>query len=191
MRRYAMTSVRMALVTLLLLGAAYPMLVTGLAQGLLPRQAGGSVVVVNGVVIGSELIGQRFASEHYFHPRPSAAGEQGYDPRSSGASNLAPTSRALVERVRSDVASATASNPGLAAGRVPVDMVTASGSGLDPDITRASAYAQVPRVAGARGMTEAEVRRIVDGATSGRQLGFLGEERVNVLRLNLALDVAR
>jgi potassium-transporting ATPase KdpC subunit len=187
MRRYAIVSVRMALVTLVFLGLVYPLAMTGLAQIAFPGKANGSVVRdANGTVVGSALVGQRFTSDRYFHGRPS---ESGYDGTVSGASNLAPTSRSLVSRVASEVAHARADNPGL--GAVPVDMVTASGSGLDPDITIANALAQLPRVAHARGMTEAAVRRIVDRNVIPRQFSFLGEPRINVLQLNLDLDSAR
>lgn len=188
--RNAIVAVRVALVTLVVLGLAYPLLMTGAAQVLFPYQANGSLIASGGTKIGSALVGQAFAGARYFHGRPSAAGK-GYDGTASGASNLAPTAKALVERVRSDVASAIVENPGLELGAVPVDMVTASGSGLDPDITLANAYAQVARVAAARGMTVAAVRRIVEGVTEPRQFGLFGEARVNVLRVNLALDVNR
>jgi len=138
-------------------------------------------------VVGSSLIGQQFALPEYFHPRPSAAGT-GYDGTASGGSNLGPTSRALAQRVRADVARLTKQEPGLRPGRVPADMATASASGLDPDITLASAEAQVARVAEARGISQYEVRRIIRSVQSDRQFGLLGEPRVNVLRLNLALD---
>jgi K+-transporting ATPase ATPase C chain len=192
MNRYVIASIRMALVTLVVLGLAYPLAMTGIAQVAFPAQANGSLVKApDGTVIGSWLIGQNFTDAKYFHGRPSAAGSDGYDPSASGASNLAPTSKALVDAVTSRVASAVAENPGLTSGKVPVDMVTASGSGLDPDITLANAYAQVARVAAARGMTEAAVRAMVDATTTGRQFGVLGEQFVNVLRLNLALDAAK
>jgi potassium-transporting ATPase KdpC subunit len=192
MRRYAIVAVRMALVTLVLLGVVYPLVMTGVAQIAFPRQANGSLVRdTGGRVVGSELIGQRFSDARHFHGRPSAAGKDGYDAASSGASNLAPTSRELRARVAAGVAAAVAENPGLTAGRVPVDMVTTSGSGLDPDITPANAFAQIPRVAAARGMTEDAVRRIVERNVTPRQFGFLGEARVNVLRLNLDLDGVR
>jgi K+-transporting ATPase ATPase C chain len=165
---------------------------TGAAQVLMPSQSNGSLVrSADGTIVGSMLIGQNFTDAKYFHGRPSAAGADGYDPSASGASNLAPTSKALVDAVTSRVASAVAENPGLVAGKVPVDMVTASGSGLDPDITLANAYAQATRVATARGMSDASVRGLVDANVTGRDLGILGEPRVNVLRLNLALDAAK
>lgn len=191
MKRYVFASVRMALVTMVVLGVIYPLVVTGLAQAMMPARANGSLVTTaGGTVVGSALIGQTFTDAKYFHGRPSAAGT-GYDATASGASNLAPTSRMLVDRVRARVATAVAENPGLSLGSVPVDMVTASGSGLDPDITLANAYAQVARVASARGTSKATVRTLVDGAVTGRQFGLLGEPRVNVLLLNLALDAAK
>ena len=191
MKRYVFTSIRMALVTLVVLGIVYPLAVTGLAQVLMPARANGSLVSKDGKVLGSALIGQRFTDAKYFHGRPSAAGADGYDATASSASNLAPTSKALVDAVRARVATAVVENPGLKSGQVPVDMVTASGSGLDPDITLANAYAQVARVASARGLSESAVRKLVDDTATGRQFGFLGEPRVNVLLLNLALDAAQ
>ena len=192
MNRYVFTSIRMALLTLVVLGLAYPLAMTGVAQVAFPVQANGSLVKsADGTVIGSALIGQNFTDAKYFHGRPSAAGADGYDPSASAASNLAPTSQTLVDAVAARVATAVAENPGLASGTVPVDMVTGSGSGLDPDITLANAYAQVARVASARGMTDAAVRALVDSVVTGRQFGILGEPRVNVLALNLAIDAAK
>jgi K+-transporting ATPase ATPase C chain len=192
MRRYVFTSIRMALVTLVVLGLVYPLIVTGVAQVAFPAQANGSLITsASGTVVGSALIGQRFTDAKYFDGRPSAAGADGYDASASGASNLGPTSRVLVDRVRTGVAAAVSEDPGLSAGSVPVDMVTASGSGLDPDITLANAYAQVARVARARSLPEATVRGIVDTQAIGRQFGVLGEPRVNVLLLNMALDAAK
>ena len=188
MKRHVVASIRMALFTLVVLGLAYPLVMTGLSQVLMPAEANGSLVASGGTVVGSSLIGQRFTEARYFHGRPSAAGTDGYDATASGASNLAPTSRALVDRVKAAVASETAENPGLVAGSVPVDMVTASGSGLDPDISVANALAQVARVAQARGMSADAVRHVVDAHITPRSLGFLGEPCVNVLELNLALD---
>jgi len=179
----------MALFTLVVLGVAYPLAMTGIAQVLMPAQSNGSLVKsADGTVIGSSLIGQNFTAAKYFHGRPSAAGADGYDASASGASNLSPTSKALVDSVTSRVASAVAEDPGLVAGKVPVDMVTASGSGLDPDISVANALAQVARVAQARGMSADAVRHVVDAHITPRSLGFLGEPCVNVLELNLALD---
>ena len=188
MRRYTIVSIRMALVTLFVLGVAYPFAMTGAAQALFPHQANGSLIERGGTVVGSSLIGQRFSEPRYFHGRPSAAGPAGYDGLASGASNLAPTSRVLVERVRADVLAALADEPGLEAGAVPVDMVTASGSGLDPDVSVANALAQAPRVAAERGLDADSVRALVERRVTPRQLGALGEPRVNVLALNLALD---
>lgn len=180
----------MALVTLVILGLVYPLVMTGLAQVIFPRQANGSLIKQGNRVVGSELIGQQFTRAEYFQPRPSAAGK-GYDATASGGSNLGPTSKKLDEVVRANTRKATKENPGLRLGRVPVDMVTASGSGLDPDISVANAYAQVARVAKERGMRESEVRAMVLGHITGRQFGVLGERRVNVLAINRALDAAR
>jgi len=187
MWKSTLTAIRLAAVTLLITGILYPLAMTGLAQVVFHDKANGSLIEQDGQVIGSKYIGQQFAGSEYFHPRPSAAGD-GYDAMASGASNLGPTSAMLIDRVRSAVAEAMAENPGLEVGKVPVDMVTASGSGLDPDISPANAYAQVPRVAAARHMSEEEVTHLVRENTSERDLGFLGERRVNVLELNLALD---
>jgi len=187
MLRHAQIAIKLVLVSTLLLGIIYPMVITALAHLLFPRQADGSLATRGSRVIGSELIGQQFTRPEYFHPRPSAAG-RGYDPRASGGSNLGPTSRKLAERVAGDVARVTGENPGLRPGHVPADMVLASASGLDPDIALANAEAQVTRVAKARAMSQDEVRRIIRFVQSNRQFGLLGEPRVNVLRLNLALD---
>ena len=165
-----------------LTGLAYPLAMTGLAGLLFPNQAHGSLVVRDGVVVGSSLIGQNFGSDRYFHPRPSAAGADGYDAAASSGSNLGPTSAALVDRVKASVEVLGPTRP------VPVDLVTASGSGLDPDISPAAADFQVARVAAARGLPEAQVRDLVANYTAARWLGLLGEPRVNVLELNLALD---
>jgi potassium-transporting ATPase KdpC subunit len=177
-------AVRFTVVTTIVFGLGYPLLVTGLSQVIFPKQANGSLIEKNGQVIGSRLIAQGFSGDKYFHPRPSAAGN-GYDPTASGGSNLGPTNQALVTRVQQDVAKWQQENPGQ---EVPADLVTTSGSGLDPDISPASAEFQVGRVAKARGMGTEEVRQIVAKHTQARQLGIFGEARVNVLELNLDLD---
>jgi potassium-transporting ATPase KdpC subunit len=187
MKRNFLIAIWMTLATTVLLGIGYPLAVTGLAQWFFPGQANGEMIQVHGTLVGSSLIGQPFSSAGYFHSRPSEAGPAGYDPDAAGggASNLAPTNSALIMRVNGDVQRSHAENPGEA---VPVDLVTSSGSGLDPDITPAAAEFQVPRVARERGMSEGDVRAVVARHTDGRQWGFLGEARVNVLELNLELD---
>jgi potassium-transporting ATPase KdpC subunit len=184
MNKNLMVAIRFTVVTTIVFGLFYPLVVTGLSQLLFPKQANGSLIVRNGQIIGSELIGQTFSSDKYFHSRPSAAGN-GYDPLASGGSNLGPTNQTLVTRVSLDVAKWQQENPGTP---IPADLVTASGSGLDPDISPASADFQVPRVAKARGMSGAQVRQLVAKHTLQRQFGILGEPRVNVLELNLDLD---
>lgn len=184
MKQNLKIAILMTAVTTVLLGIIYPLVVTGLAQVIFPDKANGQLISRNGVVIGSRIIGQAFTGPDYFHPRPSAAGT-GYDAANSGGSNLGPTNQALINRVRQEATTLQAENPTEA---VPVDLVTTSASGLDPDISLAAANFQVPRVARARGMTEAQLQQLVAVYISGRQLGFLGEPRVNVLELNLALD---
>lgn len=178
------TSIRFTLVTAVLLGIGYPLVVTGIAGLILPHKAAGSLILKDGQIIGSELLAQSFTSDRYFHPRPSAAGN-GYDATASGGSNLAQSSKALVDRIQGSIDKLSKENPGKP---VPIDLVTTSGSGLDPDITPDGAYFQAPRVAKARGISEDQVRQLIAQQITGRQLGFLGEPRVNVLDLNLALD---
>lgn len=184
MKRNLLTAVLMTIATTILLGIIYPLAVTAIAQVLFPDQANGELIRRNGVVVGSRILGQSFSSPGYFHSRPSAAGD-GYDADSSGASNLGPTNSKLMARVKDDAAAAERENPNAL---VPVDLVTASGSGLDPDISPAAAEFQIPRVARARGMSPQAVRQLVRRHMQGRTFGFLGEPRVNVLELNLALD---
>jgi K+-transporting ATPase ATPase C chain len=183
-RRNLVVAVLMTVVTTVMFGLIYPLVVTGLAQAMFPEKANGQLITRDGQVVGSAIIGQAFSSPKYFHSRPSAAGT-GYDAANSSGSNLGPTNKALVDAVKARVDDAKKDNPGAP---VPVDLVTASGSGLDPHLSPASADFQVSRVARERGITEDVVRRLVAEFTEGRQLGFLGEARVNVLLLNLALD---
>ena len=182
-------AVKATLVLTLLTGVMYPLLVTGLAKALFRREADGSMIQMNGRTVGSELIGQRFTKPEYFHGRPSAAGNDGYDGLSSGGSNLGPTSQKLADRVTADVKTFRAENPSFT-GAVPGDAVTASGSGLDPHLSPEAVDAQVPRIAAARGMTAGALRQLVAANTEDRQAGVLGEPRINVLKLNLALDAA-
>lgn len=185
MRKNVFISVLYTVVTGILLGIVYPLLMTGLAQAFFRNQANGQSIVRDGVVVGSRIIGQQFTGIQYFHGRPSAAGANGYDPTASGGSNYGPTNRKYIDRVKSDVAALQKENP---AAPVPIDLVTTSGSGLDPDVTPAAAYFQVPRVAKARRVSEEKIKELVAKHTTLRQFGFLGEPRVNVLELNLDLD---
>ena len=187
MKKNLITAVLMTIVTTILLGLIYPLLITGLAQLLFKDKANGQLVYRNGTAIGSRIIAQQFSRlTGYFHPRPSAAGN-GYDATNSGGTNLAPTNQKLIDRVQGDVKTLHAENP---AQPIPVDLITTSASGLDPEISPAAAEFQIPRVAKARGLSESAVRDLVHKQTSPRDLGLLGEPRVNVLELNLALDDA-
>lgn len=179
------TAIRFTLVTTVIFGIGYPLLVTGIAGLLFPHKAAGSLILKDGNIIGSELLAQSFTSDRYFHPRPSAAGTSGYDATASGGSNLAQSSKTLVDRIQGSIDKLSAETPGKP---VPIDLVTTSGSGLDPDITPDAAYFQVPRVAKARKLDEAQVRQLIDRHITPRTLGLLGEPRVNVLELNLDLD---
>jgi potassium-transporting ATPase KdpC subunit len=178
------TSILYTVIATVVFGLGYPLLVTLLAGVLFPHKADGSLILKDGQIIGSELLAQSFTSDRYFHPRPSAAGN-GYDATSSGGSNLAQSNAKLVQRIQGDIDKLAAANPGKP---VPIDLVTTSGSGLDPDITPDAAFYQAARVAKARSLSEDRVRTLIEKHITGRQLGFLGERRVNVLELNLDLD---
>ena len=182
--RNLLVAVLMTVVTTVLLGVVYPLAITAVAQVMFPDQANGQLIERNGVTIGARIIGQRFSSPGYFRSRPSAAG-MGYDAANSAGSQLGPTNKKLIDAVTANVEAARRENPNAP---VPIDLVTTSASGVDPHLSPAAADFQVPRVARERGMNESDVRRLVDAHTEGRQLGFLGEPRVNVLELNLALD---
>ncbi len=184
MKKNLLISVWFTLLTTVMFGLVYPLGITGLAQIFFHDRANGQVIEKDGKLVGSRIIGQAFTGRGYFHSRPSAAGT-GYDPTSSGGSNLAPTNKNLLERVKGDVQKLQAENPN---SPIPVDLATASGSGLDPDISPAAAEFQIPRVAHSRGIREEDVRALVQKHTKNRDLGFLGEPRVNVLELNLDLD---
>lgn len=186
MKRNLLIAIMMTIVTTILLGILYPLVVTGIAQVVFPRKANGQLISENGKVLGSSIIGQPFSGPTYFHSRPSAAGT-GYDAANSGGTNLGPTNKTLIDRVAQDAKGLQAENPGAP---VPVDLVTTSASGLDPHISIAAAQFQVPRIAKARGITTSQLQQLIAEHTEGRQFGFLGEPRVNVLELNLALDRA-
>jgi K+-transporting ATPase ATPase C chain len=194
MARTLVTDFRAAIISMVfftvLCGLAYPLLITGIGQAAFPRQANGSLVKVDGEAVGSSLVGQNFSGPEYFHPRPSGAGADGYDGGASSGSNLGPSSQALVDRVTESLATIREENNLSSSASVPVDAVTASGSGLDPHISPAYAELQIPRVAEERGLSEDAVRALVKKHTDGSTFLVLGEPRVNVLRLNIALDEA-
>ncbi len=185
MKKNLLISIWFTLATTVLLGIIYPLAVTGLAQLMFPKQANGELIHEGNKLVGSHLIGQPFTAPGYFYSRPSAAGAAGYDPTASGGSNLGPTNKTLIDRVAASAKALQPTNPNTP---IPADLATASGSGLDPDISPAAAEFQVPRVAHERNISEEEVRRIIRKHTEGREFGFLGEPRVNVLDLNLDLD---
>jgi potassium-transporting ATPase KdpC subunit len=178
------TSILMVVVLTIALGVFYPLAVWGVAQVIMPGKANGSLIVKDGKVIGSELLGQQFTADKYFHSRPSAAGN-GYDASASSGSNLGPTSQKLIDRVKTDAETLQAENPGK---KIPADLITTSASGLDPHISPAAAEFQIPRITKARSISEADLRKIIANNTEGRDLGIFGEPRVNVLKLNLELD---
>jgi K+-transporting ATPase ATPase C chain len=184
MKKNLIIAVLMTIVTTILLGVIYPLVVTGIAQVMFPKKANGQLIETDGKIVGSRIIGQGFSGSKYFHSRPSAAGT-GYDAANSAGSQLGPTNKKLIDRVQQDMARLQAENPGKA---VPIDLVTTSASGFDPEISPAAAEFQVPRVARERGLSEVQVHQLVAKHTLGRQFGFLGEPRVNVLELNLDLD---
>jgi K+-transporting ATPase ATPase C chain len=181
-------AIRMTLVLTVLLGIAYPIAMVGIAHLLFPWQADGSLITRDGQVVGSELIGQNFSSAGYFQPRPSAAGDKGYDAGNSSGSNLGPTNKTLIDTVSQRVKALIEKNPGVSSTQIPIDMVTASGSGLDPEISQAAADIQVQRVAKARGLSTDAVEHLIEAHTRDRWAGIVGEPGVNVLELNLALD---
>jgi potassium-transporting ATPase KdpC subunit len=185
MKRNLISAILMTVVTTILLGIAYPLVITGLAQLIFPNKANGQLITQDGKTIGSRIIAQPFTGAGYFHPRGSAAGNNGYDATNSGGTNYGPTNQKLLDRVKADVATAQSENPKAA---VPADYVTTSASGLDPDITPANAAFQLPRVAKERGISEAQLTALVQQHTQQREFQFLGEARINVLELNLDLD---
>jgi K+-transporting ATPase ATPase C chain len=181
------TAVLFTVTSIVLLGLVYPLVMTGIAAILFPAQANGSLVTVNGRIVGSDIIGQLFTKPQYFHGRPSAAGKNGYDPTATGGTNLGPTSKKLIDATRATIAALKHDNPD-ATDPIPMDLVTSSGSGIDPDISPDSAYYQAPRIAKARGLALSDVRSLIAAHVRPRELGFLGEPHVNVLELNRALD---
>ena len=189
MKKHLVTAALFTVFSVIALGIVYPLVMTGISMLVFPAQANGSLVTANGKVVGSRIIGQQWTKPQYFHGRLSAAGK-GYDPTSTGGTNLAPTSKKLIDATKAAVVALKKENPD-ARGPVPMDLVTSSASGIDPDISVEAAYYQVQRIAKARGLSSAAVYTLVDHHVQGRTLGFLGEPRVNVLELNLSLDAAR
>jgi K+-transporting ATPase ATPase C chain len=185
--RHLVTSALYTVISVIILGLAYPALMTFIAMFAFPSQANGSLVTVNGKVVGSDIIGQLFTKPQYFQGRPSAAGKNGYDPTSTGGTNLGPTSKKLIDSTKATIDALRKANPD-ETGPIPMDLVTSSASGIDPDVSPEAAYYQVPRIAKARGISASSIRDVVDRLTHPREFGFLGEPRVNVLALNLALD---
>ncbi len=190
MLRHLGTALRVTIISIAIFGFIYPFVMTGLAQILFPKQANGSLVRESGEVIGSDIIGQLWTKPEYFHGRPSAAGKNGYDPTSTSGTNLGPTSKKLIDSTKATIATLKKENPD-ASGPPPIDLVTSSGSGIDPDISPAAAYYEAPRVAKARGLSTSEVNALIAKHIRARELGVLGDPRVNVLELNLALDGLR
>lgn len=183
------TAIRLTIISIVMLGFVYPFAMTGLAQIIFPREANGSMVRANGKIVGSDIIGQLWTKPQYFHGRPSAAGKSGYDPTATGGTNLGPSSKKLIDATKAAIAALRKENPD-ARGPIPIDLVTSSASGIDPDISPAAAYYQAPRVARARGMTVASIDAVIARHVVGRTWGILGNPHVNVLELNLALDGA-
>lgn len=183
------TAIRLTIISIVMLGFVYPFAMTGLAQIIFPREANGSMVRANGKIVGSDIIGQLWTKPQYFHGRPSAAGKSGYDPTATGGTNLGPSSKKLIDATKAAIAALRKENPD-ARGPIPIDLVTSSASGIDPDISPAAAYYQAPRVARARGMTVASIDAVIAAHVVGRTWGILGNPHVNVLELNLALDGA-
>ncbi len=181
------TALRVTILSIVLLGFVYPFVMTGLAQAIFPRQANGDYVTANGKIVGSEIIGQLWTKPQYFHGRPSAAGKNGYDPTATSGTNLGPSSKKLIAATKAAIAALKKENPD-ARGPIPIDLVTSSASGIDPDISPEGAYYQAPRIAGARGITVAAVDRLITRHVKDRTWGILGNPRVNVLELNMALD---
>lgn len=183
------TSLRVTILSIVLFGFIYPLAMTGIAQAIFPKEANGAMVSAGGKIVGSDIIGQLWTKPYYFHGRPSAAGKNGYDPTATAGTNLGPTSKKLIDATKATIEALKKENPD-ARGALPIDLVTSSASGIDPDISPAAAYYQAPRVAKARGIAVTTVNSIIARETKPRTWGILGEERINVLALNLALDAA-